>query len=90
MTAEHKERLRNAIIAWLAEQPTFGPSIGALTMFLRQAQAIAFEIREEDVAEAVAFLEGYKFIRIEVAALGSTRKLFPTPEGILYHERAQG
>lgn len=89
MTNQQKEQLRHAALEYLAGQSTRTFSPTALKRMIMLKDLVDFAFVEEDLMEALAVLEGFKYVVAHRDPLGSSLHIQITAEGVLFHERNQ-
>ncbi len=86
MTPENKQLLRTKVNAFLAERPSFSFTVSDILERLHPSLP-DLPINEQAIAEALAFLQGFDFVKAHTNPLGAGIRYQATPQGILFHER---
>lgn len=89
MTNEEKQQLREAVIEYLAKRPAAKFTVSTITRMVSKRGLIDFDVTEQDVAEALAVLEGYAFVSADYPKFGSVKQYQATSEGVMFHERGE-
>ena len=85
-----KQKLREAVIEYLAKRSTMRFGVSAMTRGVKKAQYVDFPISEADIAEALAVLVGFGFVKEILPKLGSIRDYQITSDGVVFYERQDG
>lgn len=86
---EQKQQLREAAVEYLAGRQSMRFTIRAIHRMLIKNKLVDFPISEADVAETLALLEGFQYVKQHQPPLGSIPEFQITHQGVLFHERNQ-
>lgn len=89
LNPEQKQRLREAVVEYLAGRPTMSFKISSIHRMIYKNQLVDFAYSEDDIAETLALLEGFEYVKQHHPPLGSIPEFQITAQGVLFHERNQ-
>ena len=84
-----KQSLREATVKYLAGKPTMKFGISSLKWMIEKNKLADFPFSEADLAESLALLEGFSYVKQLPPPLGSIPEFQITSQGVLFHERNQ-
>lgn len=87
MNTEHREQLRNAIVAFLGDRPTRAFSVDELNRKRDIRQAVDSEFDESHVKDALAVLMGFGLVQEVDRKLAGLSDYQITAEGVVFRER---
>lgn len=90
LDSAQKQTLREAVVEYLANRSTMKFSVAALTRGVSKARLVDFPFSEADIAEVLAVLSGFGFVKEIMPKLGSIREYQITSDGVVFHERQDG
>ena len=82
-----KEQIREAVLCFLADRPSYAFPVDQITSRIRKDNAIDHEFDESHVSDALAVLEGYGLVLRVNRKLSGLVDFQVTSEGVTFRER---
>ena len=84
-----KELIRNTVLEYLSLRPTGAFDIYQITRMINMRGMLDLTLKDQDVEEALTFLEGMAFVKVIRGGLGASKNFMVTTQGILFYERGE-